>query len=62
MNGTTKRHSLNAMMNTTMSPVYKKMAKKKELVTSFSKYALLTQTESKFNMVQFKYGDISPTS
>lgn len=62
MNQTSKRHSLNSMMNTTMSPVYKQMTKKKELVSNFSKYALLTQTQSKFNMVQFKYGDISPIS
>jgi hypothetical protein len=59
-----KRSQLNstmAMMNMTMSPSFKKTPKYKDLVTNYGKFALLTQTQSKFNMVQYKYGDKSPT-
>ena len=50
------------MMNMTMSPSFTQTPKPRDLVSNFGKFALLTQTQSKFNMVQYKYGDISPTS
>ena len=59
-----KRSQLNstmAMMNMTMSPSFKKTPKHRDLISNYGKFALLTQTQSKFNMVQYKYGDQSPT-